>query len=151
MTTTSSARERLSRLSADREQIVHELAQISEAECRLPAEWAGLQRNVNFLLRAFSLHELDHLQHLHKLLASRGRTFNEPQMLLSKAQALRGELLGLLLSLSDEEFDSTGSVDGDWSPRQLVEHLSEIDQRYATTIREAIAAARAPSTTASPA
>ncbi|GAC1323130.1 MAG: hypothetical protein NVSMB2_20670 [Chloroflexota bacterium] len=141
----------MSRLSADRERIVHELTQISEAECRLPAEWAGLQRNVNFLLRAFSLHELDHMQHLHKLLASRGRTFSEPQMLLSKAQALRGELLALLLSLSDEEFDSHGSVDGDWSPRQLVEHLSDIDQRYATTIRDVVAAARGSSTTASPA
>ena len=147
MTTTSSAQERLSRLSADRERIVRELAQISEADCRLPAEWAGIQRNVNFLLRAFSLHELDHMQHLHKLLGRRGRTFTEPQMLLAKAQALRGELMALLLSLSDEEFESNAGIDGDWSPRQMVEHLSEIDQRYATTIRDTVAAARATTTT----
>lgn len=150
MTTTSSAQERLSRLSADRERIVHELAQISEADCRLPAEWAGIPRNVNFLLRAFSLHELDHMQHLHKLLTRRGRTFSEPQLLLAKAQALRGELMALLLSLTDEEFDSNGGVDGDWSPRQLVDHLNEIDQRYATTIRDAVAAARSTSGTSSP-
>lgn len=140
MTTTSSARARLAQLAADREQIVHDLARISEEECRLPADWAGLHRNVNFLLRAFSLHDIDHLQHLTRLLAKRGRTFTEPQILLSKAEALRGELMALLLSLSDEEFDSNGGIEGDWSPRQIVEHLSDVDRGYATTIREAIAA-----------
>jgi hypothetical protein len=129
-------------LTRQREQIVRELAQLSEADCKAPAEWAGIQRNVNFLLRAFSLHELDHIQHLHKLLAARGRHFNEPQVLLSKAQALRGELVALLLSLSDEEFDAGGPNPEDWSPRQLVEHLTQVDARYADNVRKAVQTAR---------
>ncbi len=141
MATTTSPADIVQRLSTERERIVRELAQLSEDDCRLPAQWAGTQRTVNFLLRAYSLHELDHLQHLHKLLAARGRTFSEAQILLSKAQALRGELLALLLSLSDDEFEASGPGEGDWSARQLAEHLAQVDQTYARSIREAVAAA----------
>ena len=141
-TQTATPIETVQQLARQREQIVHELSQLSERDCRAPAEWAGVKRNVSFLLRTFSLHELDHLQHLHKLLAARGRYFNEPQILLSKAQALRGELVALLLSLSDEEFDAGGPNPDDWSARQLVEHLTQIDARYADNIRQAVQAAR---------
>ena len=143
MTTTTNAAESVARLARQREEIVRELAQLSDSDCRAPAQWGGMQRSVNFLLRAFSLHEIDHIQHLHKLLAARGRHFNEPQILLAKAQALRGELLALLLSLSDEEFEAGGPAPEDWSPRQLVEHLLEVDAGYAQNIRASVAAARA--------
>src|SRR5689334_21561320 len=136
MATTTSATESIELLARQREQIVRELSQLSETDCRAPAQWGGVQRNVIFLLRAFSLHELDHLQHLHKLLAALGRHFTEPQILLSKAQALRGELLALLLSLSEEEFDTAGPGPEDWSPRQLVDHLLQIDANYAENIRK---------------
>lgn len=130
------------RLARRREAIVHDLAQLSESDCKAPAQWNNIQRNVNFLLRAFSLHELDHIQHLNKLLAGRGRQLSEAQILLSKAQALRGELMTLLLSLSEEDFDATGPNPEDWSARQLVDHLLEIDARYADNIRNSVAAAR---------
>jgi len=138
MTTTTSAIDSIQELSRERERIVRELAQLSDADCRFPADWNGVQRNVNFLLRALSLHELDHLQHLHKLLAARGRGFSEAQILLSKAQALRGEVEALLLSLSDEEFDAPGAGPEDWSIRQLVEHLARVDAMYANNIRTSV-------------
>jgi hypothetical protein len=143
MATTTSALDRVQLLAQERARLVHELAQLSEADCRLPAQWGGVQRTVNFLLRAFSLHELDHLQHLHKLLAARGRGFNEAQILLSKAQALRGEVEALLLSLSDEEFDAPGAGADDWSIRQLVEHLANVDELYAGNILKAVEEGRA--------
>src|SRR5215208_560456 len=119
------------RLNRERERIVGELAQLGDADCKLPAQWGGTQRNINFLLRAFSLHELDHLQHLNRLLVERGRHFNQAQVLLSKAQALRGELVAQLLSLSDEEFEAKSDGSDEWSIRQLVEHLTQTDQLYA--------------------
>jgi hypothetical protein len=138
MATTTSALDCIQQLALERGRIVRELAQLSEADCRYPAQWGGVQRSVSFLLRAFSLHELDHLQHLHKLLAARGRGFGEAQLLLSKAQALRGEVEALLLSLSDEEFDAPGAGAEDWSIRQLVEHLGEVDAHYAANVRAAV-------------
>lgn len=137
----------MQRVTAERERIVRELATLSEADCLAPAQWNGIQRNVNFLLRAYSLHELDHLQHLQKLLTKRGRVFSEAQILLSKAQALRGEVAALLLSLSDEEFDAAGPDEGDWSPRQLVEHLAQVDGNYARNIQSAVEQARGRATT----
>jgi hypothetical protein len=146
--TATSAIESIQELARERERIVRELSQLSDADCRSPAQWNGVPRTVNFLLRAFSLHELDHLQHLHKLLAARGQRFGEAQILLSKAQALRGELEALLLSLSDEEFDAPGGGADDWSVRQLVEHLGKVDQMYAGNIRTAVEQGRAAVTAA---
>jgi hypothetical protein len=142
MATTTSAIDNIQELAQQRQQIVRELAQLSDADCRYPAQWIGVPRTVNFLLRTFSLHELDHVQHLHKLLAARGRGFSEAQILLSKAQALRGEVEALLLSLSDEEFDAPGAGPEDWSIRQLVEHLANVDALYADNIRTSVAQGR---------
>ncbi len=143
MATTTSAIDSIQELTRARERIVRELAQLSEADCRYPAQWNGVPRTVNFLLRAISLHDLDHLQHLHKLLAARGRRFDKAQILLSKAQALRGEMEALLLSLSDEEFDAPGASPDDWSIRQLVEHLGKVDAMYADNIRTSVEQGRA--------
>src|SRR5579859_2780576 len=147
MATTTSASDTIQQVAQARERIIRDLAQLSDSDCRSPAEWNGTQRTVNFLLRAFSLHELDHLQHVHKLLAARGRHFSEAQILLSKAQALRGEVEALLLSLSDEEFDAPGAGADDWTIRQLVEHLGDVDARYAANIRKSVDAGRARATT----
>ncbi|MFN8523290.1 MAG: maleylpyruvate isomerase N-terminal domain-containing protein [Chloroflexota bacterium] len=118
--------------------IVRELATLTEEQCTRPVKWSGLDRNVNFLLRVLSLHELDHIQHLQKLLRSRGRSLTEPQILLIKAQTLRAELEATLLSLTDEEFDTPGAGEGDWTPRQVLAHLADVDGRYAQLVREAV-------------
>ena len=67
MATTSLAIDSILELSREREQIVRELAQVSDTECRYPVQWNGVPRNVNFLLRAFALNELDHVQDLGKV------------------------------------------------------------------------------------
>jgi DinB superfamily len=139
MATTTSALDTIQHLTRERERIVRELSSLNEADMARPAAWGGMQRNVNFLLRAYSLHELDHLQQLNKLLRARGRHASEAQILLAKAQALRGEVSALLLGLSDEEFDAP-DAGGEWSVRELVEHLAQVDQTYFASIQKAIAA-----------
>jgi hypothetical protein len=143
MATATSVLETVRELGAQRERILKDLSALSETDCRYRGQWGGVERNVNFLLRTFSLHELDHIQHLHKLLAARGRGLSEAQILLSKAQALRGELVALLLGLSEEEFDATGPGPDDWSVRQLVEHLRHVDAMYADNITKAVEQGRA--------
>jgi hypothetical protein len=116
---------------------------ISEEDCRLPAKWAGTDRSVNFLLRHLSSHQLDHLQHLQKLLRGRQRALTESQILLMKAHALQGELEAILLSLTDEEFTQDGPNEGDWSAQQLAEHLAQIERGYRQEIRSSIEKAHA--------
>jgi hypothetical protein len=111
---------------------------LAESDCRYPAKWGGTDRSVNFLLRAFTPHQLDHLQHAQKLLRARTWSATEPQILLMKAHALQGELEALFLSLSDEEFTQTGPDAEDWSIQRLVEHLAEVERHYRDEILRAV-------------
>lgn len=133
----------MAKLRAEREETFRTLMSLSEAECRYPARWAGTDRTINFMLRAFSLHELDHLQHVQKLLRDQGRGLTEAQMLLMKANALRGELEALVLGLTDEEFTRPGPEEGDWSVQQIMEHSAEVERRYREEIVNAVARGRA--------
>ncbi len=132
----------LQQLRAQRDEAFQELARLTEQECRYPATWGNAQRSVNFLLRAYALHEIDHLQHTQRLLRSRGYQLGEAQLILMKAQALRGELEAILLGLADEEFEAPGPEEGDWSIRQLVEHLQATDRAYLESVRKGLAAGR---------
>ena len=133
----------VAKLRAEREETLRALLTLAEADCRAPAPWGGTTRTVNFLLRAFSLHQLDHLQHLQKLLRDRGHSLTEPQILLMKAQALMGELETLFLSLSDEQFTETGPNEGDWSADQIVQHIAKTERQYREDILTAIEKSRA--------
>jgi hypothetical protein len=133
----------VAKLRQERDETLRRLLPLAESDCRYPAKWAGTDRTVNFLLRAFTSHELDHLQHAQKLLRDRGWAPTEPHILLMKAHALLGELEALFLSLSDEEFTRTGPTEGDWSIEQLVEHIADIERVYRTEIIRAVEQGRA--------
>lgn len=141
----SSARaaELVRQLRVQRDEMLTELTRIADEQCRASAEWGGTSRTVNFVLRAFASHEMDHLQHVQKLLRGRGHQMTEAKLLLTRAQALRGETEALLLSLSDEEIDATGPAEGDWPVSRLAEHLVDVDRTYLQSIRQGIAAAAA--------
>jgi hypothetical protein len=129
-------------LREQRDEALRELGQLSDDECRLPGQWSGVNRSINFLLRTFAMHEIDHIQHAQKLLTARGNGLSEAQMLLLKAQALRGELEAIMLTLTEEEFNATGPDEGDWSMRQLVEHVRDTDRNYLGNVRRALETAR---------
>jgi hypothetical protein len=133
----------VARLRQERDETLHSLLGLAESDCTYPARWAGTDRSVNFLRRAFTNHALDHLQHSQKLLRARGWSATEPQILLMKAQALQGELEALFLSLSDEEFTQGGPNDGDWSLQQIVEHMTEVERHYREEILRAVEAGHA--------
>jgi hypothetical protein len=133
----------IAKLRTERDETLRTLLGISEEDCRLPAKWAGTDRSVNFLLRHLTSHQLDHLQHLQKLLRGREHSLTEPQILLMKAHALQGELEALLLSLSDEDFTKEGPNEGDWSAQRLAEHLAEIERGYREEMRTSIEKAHA--------
>lgn len=124
-------------LRAERDVVLGELGALADRELRYPATWANIPRTMNFLLRSFALHEIDHLQHVQRLLRERGVQLSEAQLILMKAQALRGEMEGLLLTLTDEQFEAAGPGDS-WSAQQLVEHLGNTDRQYLANARKAL-------------
>lgn len=133
----------VARLRAEREETLRALMDLREDDCRYPARWANMDRTVNFVLRAFSLHLLDHIQHAMKLMRDRGQHLTEPQILLMKSQALMGEFEALMLSLSDEEFTRGGPKEGDWPAQKIVEHVAETERAYRREILRAVEAGRA--------
>lgn len=133
----------VAKMRAEREETFSALLTLAEDDCRYPARWANTDRTVNFMLRAFSLHVLDHIQHASKLLRDRGYGFTEPQILLMKSQALMGEFETMMLSLSDEEFTRTGPKDGDWSGSQIVEHVAATERSYREEIQRGVREGRA--------
>lgn len=136
-TAATSARQAVEALRAQRDEVLRELGALADEELRYPATWANIPRTMNFLLRTFSLHEIDHLQHLQRLLRERGVQLSEAQLILMKAQALRGEMEAMLLTLTDEQFEAAGPGDG-WSAHQLVEHLANTDRLYLANARKGL-------------
>jgi hypothetical protein len=136
------SRRAVSGLRTEREGVLGSLLAIREEDCRLPATFAGKEFTVNFLLRAFSLHLLDHIQHVQKLLRDRGKGLSEAQLLFMKSQALLGEFEILVESLSDEEFTAKGPGPEDWSAQQIVEHVTGTERKYREEIERSIAQAR---------
>lgn len=130
------AKEAVQALRAQRDETLGELLELSDEECGYVAQWAGTDRTINFLLRAYAFHEIDHLQHVTRLLRGRNRHLSEAQLLLARAQALRGEMEAVLLSLSDEEFEAEGP-DGGWSGAKVAEHLVQTDRTYLANARRA--------------
>ena len=129
----------LNAMRAQRDEIIATLSRLDEEQLRKPASWGGTTRSVQFLLRVFSLHEIDHLQRMVRLLRERDVHLGEAQLILQKAQALRGELEAAILGLSDEELEAEGPGDA-WSVRRLIDHLRETDEKYFAEAKRALSA-----------
>lgn len=124
------AEQAVDELRAERRETLRSLLPLTDEQCatRVPSE--GRLQSVNQVLRAFTSHELDHFQHLVRLLEARGRHFTEAELLLMKAHAALAEFEVLVLSLTDEEIDAVGPNDGDWSARQVLAHVIGNEQKY---------------------
>jgi uncharacterized damage-inducible protein DinB len=134
----SDAERAIARLGAERAATLRLLLRLPDADCSRKVSWWGREQSINQRLRAFTAHALDHYQHLHRLLQARGHAFTEAQLLLMKAHAAQAEFEAMVLALTDEEFAAEGPVDGDWSARQVVEHMIETEREYRENIALAL-------------
>lgn len=82
------------------------------------------------------------LQHINKMLRDQQHFFTEPQILLTKAQALHGEFEAMILSLSDEELTHPDTADPEWSVERVVEHMAEVERGYRGEILKSVEKAR---------
>jgi hypothetical protein len=133
------AAEAVAELQAERAKTLRELLPLTDEECGRRVEWWGRPQTVNARLRAFTGHAHDHFQHLHRLLQARGHMMTEAQLLLIRANAAMAEFEALVLSLDDEAFEATGPVEGDWSARQILEHVIDNERKYRENIVNGLA------------
>jgi hypothetical protein len=125
----------LQELQAVQREIIEELTDLDRAELRYATDhwrWNTLRR----VLLRFG----DHLrEHTTQLIAAReavGAEQTMPQRMLAQAQESYGRLLGAMVGLEDDDLDKTPEA-GEWTPRQVLEHMIETQHGYLGMIRRA--------------
>lgn len=118
---------------------VHErLAGVTEEQMGTKVSYGQREVDVRFMFYRLIAHEVEHTVHLAKTLQALGKAQGEAQLILSRLQALRGELEGLLVGLPDEVLDQEPT--GEWSGRHVLEHIMETEEVYSSRIADALAA-----------
>ena len=126
----------LEQMRASRQHILERLQGVAEKQMLAEAEWSQRQVTVRFMFYRLITHEVEHTVHLLKTLDSLGIAQGEAELILRRLQATRGELEGLLVGLSDEELDRV--PEGEWSVRQVLEHITDTEERYSQRIVDAL-------------
>ena len=127
----------LEQMRASRQRILEQLKGVAEEQMLAEAEWSQRQVTVRFMFYRLITHEVEHTVHLLKTLDSLGIAQSEAELILRRLQATRGELEGLLMGLSDEELDRV-PTEGEWSVRQVLEHITDTEERYSKRILDAL-------------
>jgi uncharacterized damage-inducible protein DinB len=134
------AKQAVGELRSERAKTLDALLGLSEDDVKERIDWRGTPQSVNIRLQLFSGHLFDHQQHLLKLLAARGRTLSTAEYMLMKAAGEMAEFEVLCLALSDEDFTADGPAEGDWSARQIIEHVTSTERSYRERLLAGLAA-----------
>ena len=112
------------------------LGTVPEAQMGVVGSWGERQMPIRAMVYQLVNHEVEHTVHAMKTLQDLGITSNEVQAILGRLQEARGYLEGLLVGLTDEQFDR--APQGEWSLRQVLEHIMETEDSYLGRIEQAV-------------
>lgn len=127
----------LKHMAESRAKVVSKLQDVPDEAMTLP-----IPNRKNMYVRSmfyrFVSHEIEHTIHLAKTLKSLGVHLTEAEQILEELAESRGKVIGMLSTLTDEELDTKPSSE-DWSPREVVDHILEIEETsYTRQIIDAI-------------
>jgi len=125
----------LARLESLQHEIMNELADLPYDEFRY-ATGSSRWNTVRRVLLRFGDHVREHTTQLLAAREAIGARQTMAQRILAQAQQAYGCLMGAVLGLSDEDLDQVPEP-GEWSPRQVLEHLIDTQQGYLELIRGA--------------
>ena len=116
----------LEHMAKSRAKVLNKLQDVSDDSMTLPIPTRN-NMYVRSMFYRFISHEVEHTIHLAKTLTSLGIHQSEAKQILKELAESRGKLIGVISTLSDEELDSKPSPD-DWSPREIVDHILEVEE-----------------------
>ena len=128
----------LARLRSSLDETIGKLEDVEEEQMLLTIPSSRASNNVRQIFYRLLGHEYEHTVHMVKALAGLGVEQTEAQLILSRIRSAQGQLQGLLVGLSDEDLDRS-HAEGEWTPRQVAEHIIEVHQMYSRGILEALA------------
>ena len=124
----SSKDEFMARMRAKHDELVKSLMSVPEEQMGEVATWGQRQMPLRTMFYQLVNHEIEHTVHAVKTLRDLGLAQTEAEAILGRLEEARGRLEGVLVGISDEEFDS--APEGEWSMRQVLEHIMETEDSY---------------------
>ena len=92
---------------------------------------------VRRVLLRFGDHPREHTTQLVAAREAIGAAHTMPQRMLARAQEAYGEFLGAVIGLEDDDLDKAPAA-GEWTIRQILEHLLEGEKGYLAYIQKAL-------------
>ena len=128
----------LQRMREQRASVQEQLSRVTEEQMLAPVQMRDRQVTVRFMFYRLIGHEVEHTVQMVKTLNGIGKFQTEAQLILSRLQSARGELEGLLLGLEDGDLDRV-PAEGEWSPREVLEHIIQVEESYTKRVADALA------------
>ena len=116
----------LKHMAESRAKVIAKLQNVPDESMTLPIPNRD-NISVRFIFYRLVAHEIEHTIHLAKTVRSLGLHFSEAEQILEELAESRGKLIGMLSTLTDEELDTKPSAE-DWSPREVVDHILEVEE-----------------------
>ncbi|MDO8671021.1 MAG: DinB family protein [Dehalococcoidia bacterium] len=127
----------LAEMAANHDGVMEKLAALKDADLAKKVPWGGVERPVRFLLSQIGNHDREHGIQVVKNLQWMDRDFTEAQMSVAKLTQARGELVGLLAAVDDEDLDRVPK-EGEWTIRQTLQHIIDVQKRYYSMIEKGL-------------
>lgn len=122
------------RLAQSRAELLAALEGLSPEELDQRPSDGG--RSLRQILHLLADHESDHIFHLLRARRGAGSRVSEVHRLLAELAEVRGRLLANLAGLRQEHLDLEWE-DGEWTVRQILEHLGETERHWVGEIGKA--------------
>ena len=116
----------LKNMAKSRAKVIAKLQNVPDEAMTLPIPNRD-NRSVRCIFYRLVAHEIEHTIHLAKTVRSLGVHLSEAEQILEELAESRGKLIGMLSTLTDEELDTKPSAE-DWSPREVVDHILEVEE-----------------------
>jgi uncharacterized damage-inducible protein DinB len=134
----SGVKEMLETMRERRAKTLEQVLSVPEDKMLEPAKYGDRDVNVRFMFYRLITHQIEHTIHLTKTLNALGIHQGEAGLILKSLQVASGELEGLMVGLTDEDLDRSPG-EGDWTLREVLEHILSAEKSYSSKIDQAMA------------
>ena len=126
----------IDQLREKQDALIQQLNSVSEDRMGEMAAWGQREMPIRALFYQLVAHDVEHTVHAVKTLRDLGIASTETQLILGLLQEAEGRLEALLVGLSDQDIDR--SVEGEWSIRQILEHVINAKSNYGTRLAQVL-------------
>ncbi|CAN5779694.1 hypothetical protein BH23CHL2_BH23CHL2_05170 [soil metagenome] len=114
------------------------LSDLPDEELRAPTVWMGMDCDLRFRLMRFAQHEREHTAQVRKWRVQTNKPFTDADRLMGMCWQGSGRLEGILAGAPDDVLDRDPG-DGDWTVREILDHIASAEGYFKKVIDDALA------------